>query len=74
LLQRLKTAKHDLANAQNMPSFHQISDNREYLAAFTAAKDLAKRWLPKIETLLAQLDDLTLQSLVVFMERIAAVG
>jgi hypothetical protein len=74
LFQRLKTAKHDLANVQNMPSFHQISDNREYLAVFTAAKDLAEKWLPKIEPLLAQLDDLTLQPLVVFMERIAAVA
>jgi hypothetical protein len=66
------TAKHDLANVPNMPSFHQVGGNRDFEAAFSDAKELALKWLDKVEPLAREIDDLTLQPLVIFVERIAS--
>jgi hypothetical protein len=72
LLKRIVIGKRDLANVPNMPSFHQVGGNRDFEAAFSVAKELALKWLDKVEPLAMQIDDLTLQPLVIFVERIAS--
>jgi hypothetical protein len=75
LVKRLETARRDLANVPNMPNFTQIKNSSALMESFSDAQKLASKWLAKIDLpKQAILDDSTLQPLVLFTERIAAIA
>jgi hypothetical protein len=73
LLKKLETAKKDLSNVPNNPTFRQISGNEEFKASFNDADKLARKWLDRAEPLLGKLEESSLQPLVNFAEKIVGI-
>jgi hypothetical protein len=74
LLRRLEVAKKDLTNVVNGPNFRAITNNSALMGPFLEAKDLASKWVGRVEPMLGALEDEPLQPLALFVENIVRIA
>lgn len=73
VLGQLENVKADLSRLSQSPQFQQVVNFPEANQVFTSAQDLALKWAGRIERTKAKLEDVSIEPLVTYIDRIAAI-